>query len=67
MKEKILLSLGLSTTISGLISLLMNNKENKYNKEMGIVSTLLITIGSALSLSALDNILKPDEDEEVEE
>lgn len=67
MKEKILLSLGLSTTLSGLLSLIMNNKENKYSKEMGIISALLITIGSALSLSTLDNILKPEEDEDVEE
>ena len=67
MKEKILLSWGLSTTLSGLLSLIMNNKENKYSKEMGIISALLITIGSALSLSTLDNILKPEEDEDVEE
>lgn len=58
MKEKILLIIGSSSIVSGAASVITNTK---HNKNMNIIGFVLMLIGSLLSASALDNMLKPEE------
>lgn len=61
MKEKILLIIGSSSVLSGIVGIFINSK---HNKDMNAISVLFMLVGTVLSASALDKMLKPEDDEE---
>ena len=68
-KEKICIA-GVATTVIGITGILL--KDNKYisnyKKILLFISSILTLFGSAITLAALDSLLKPiEEDENVEE
>ena len=67
MKSNIILIAGIISTALGIggIAIKDNEKIAKYKKSILFISAILTLVGCTITLTSLDNILSPEDDEEL--
>ena len=67
MKSNIILIAGIISTALGIGGIAIKDNEQiaKYKKSILFISAILTLVGCTITLTSLDNILSPEDDEEL--